>query len=81
MILDDGSFAALLERNVFIFCGNGSKKWQHLCRHSNAIFVDVNQNVADLAQIAARKLKDQDFSDLAYTEPAYLKNAYTGISK
>jgi hypothetical protein len=43
--------------------------------------VDVNQNVADLAQIAARKLKDQDFSDLAYTEPAYLKNVYTGIGK
>ena len=66
---------------MVVFCGNGSKKWQHLCFHGNAIFVDVKQNVADLAEIAAKKLKDQDFSDLAYTEPAYLKNVYTGSSK
>ena len=48
---------------------------------ANAIFVDVKLNVADLAEIASKKLKDRDFSDLAYTEPAYLKNVYTGNSK
>ena len=81
MVLDDSSFAAILQGHVVVFCGNGSKKWQHLCINSNAIFVDVKLNVADLAEIASKKLKDRDFSDLAYTEPAYLKNVYTGNSK
>ena len=81
MILEEGAFATILQSHVVVFCGNGSKKWQHLCIHGNAIFVDVQQNVADLAEIAAKKLKDRDFGDLAYTEPAYLKNVYTGSGR
>ena len=81
IILDENSFAAELQNHVIIFCGNGSKKWQHLCSHKNAVFVDVTQNVADLANAAHEKFNNNDFSDLAYTEPAYLKNVYTGKSK
>ena len=64
-----------------LFCGNGSKKWQHLCLEYNAEFADVALNVADLAESASKKFNNRAFSDLAYTEPAYLKNAYTGKSK
>jgi tRNA threonylcarbamoyladenosine biosynthesis protein TsaB len=78
IILDENSFAAELQNHVIIFCGNGSKKWQHLCSHKNAVFVDVTQNVADLAEAAQEKFNNNDFSELAYTEPAYLKNVYTG---
>ena len=81
IILDENSFAAELQKHVIIFCGNGSKKWQHLCSHKNAVFVDVTQNVADLANAAHEKFNNSDFSDLAYAEPAYLKNVYTGKSK
>jgi tRNA threonylcarbamoyladenosine biosynthesis protein TsaB len=81
MVLDEASFAATLENHVIIFCGNGSKKWQYLCIHTHAVFVDVGQNVADLAEFAAQKFKLRTFSDLAYTEPAYLKNVYTGKNK
>lgn len=81
IILDENSFSAELQNHVIIFCGNGSKKWQHLCSYTNAVFVDVAQNVADLAEMAHEKFNNNDFSDLAYTEPAYLKNVYTGKSK
>lgn len=81
LIINDSSFAASLQNNMIIFCGNGSKKWQHLCIHSHAVFVDVSQNVADLAEFAAKKLRLKAFTDLAYAEPAYLKNVYTGNSK
>jgi len=80
-VLDESSFAIELQNHVIIFCGNGSKKWQHLCSHSNAVFVDVTPNVADLAETALEKFNKNDFSDLAYTEPAYLKNVYTGKIK
>lgn len=78
MVLDETSFATELQHHVIIFCGNGSKKWQHLCSHSHAVFVDVSQRVDDLAEAALEKFNKKDFSDLAYTEPAYLKNVYTG---
>jgi tRNA threonylcarbamoyladenosine biosynthesis protein TsaB len=81
IVLDETSFAAELQTHVVLFCGNGSKKWQHLCSHTNAVFVDIMQQVDDLAEAALNKFVKNDFSGLAYTEPAYLKNVYTGKSK
>ena len=81
MILDENTFAAELQTHVIVFCGNGSKKWQQLCRDANAIFVEVNQHIDDLAEIALVKFNKNEFSELAYTEPAYLKNVYTGKIK
>ena len=81
VILDENSFAGELSQHIILFCGNGSKKWQNLCIHTNAVFVNVAQNIADLAEVAAKKYISGTFSDLAYTEPAYLKSFYTGTIK
>ena len=81
VVLDETSFGNELKDHVILFCGNGSKKWQHLCIYNNAVFVDVNRNVTDLAESASKKFNIGTFSDLAYTEPTYLKNVYTGKSK
>jgi tRNA threonylcarbamoyladenosine biosynthesis protein TsaB len=78
VILEHHSFEKELERNVILFCGNGIKKWQNLCMHSNAVFADVTQKVTDLAETAAKKYRKGEFSDLAYSEPAYIKSFYTG---
>ena len=48
---------------------------------TNAVFVEVFLNVSDLAEIALKKFNKGAFSDLAYTEPAYLKAVYTGTPK
>jgi tRNA threonylcarbamoyladenosine biosynthesis protein TsaB len=79
--LNETSFDTRLQSHVIVFCGNGSKKWQHLCIHPNAVFVDIKQQIDDLAEAALDKFVKNDFSELAYTEPAYLKNVYTGKSK
>lgn len=81
LVLDKASFAEQLEDHAIIFCGNGSKKWQNLCIHHNAVFAEVSHNVADLAESASKKYENGIFSDLAYAEPAYLKNVYTGKAK
>jgi tRNA threonylcarbamoyladenosine biosynthesis protein TsaB len=81
VVLNETSFANELQNNVMVFCGNGVKKWQNLCSHSNAVFVEIKQQVDDLADAALDKFVKNDFSELAYTEPAYLKNVYTGKSK
>jgi tRNA threonylcarbamoyladenosine biosynthesis protein TsaB len=78
VVLDENSFSEWLSEHVIVFCGNGSKKWQNLCMHVNAVFVDVTPNVADLAAMASKKFNEGSFADLAYTEPAYIKSVYTG---
>jgi tRNA threonylcarbamoyladenosine biosynthesis protein TsaB len=78
MILDEDSFREQLEQNRIIFAGNGSIKWRTICNHQNAEFSNANHSIGDLAAIAAVKYKSSSFSDLAYTEPEYLKNVFTG---
>lgn len=78
LILNEQSFREELAGHVVIFCGNGIKKWQNLCLDNNAVFVDVFLNMSDLAETASEKFRKGAFSDLAYTEPAYLKSVYTG---
>lgn len=81
VILDEGSLRSELENHIIIFCGNGSKKWQNLCMHKHAVFVDAAHDAGDLALAAAEKYIQGTFSDLAYAEPAYLKTFFTGKIK
>ena len=80
MILDENAFRSQLDKNVVVFCGKGTTKWQEICQHVNAVFSQVSIQVTDLAVLAAGKFTLGEFADLAYSEPAYLKNFYTGAS-
>ncbi len=74
-IIDENSFSNFLQENKIYFLGNGSNKCQEIINHSNAIFID---NIKPLAEnmivLAEEKIAQQDFSDLAYFEPSYLKD-------
>lgn len=78
LVLEESGFSDWLESNKIVFCGNGSIKWQSICRHPNAVFVTTIHRVDDLAEQAAKKYNKQEFTELAYSEPAYLKSVYTG---
>jgi tRNA threonylcarbamoyladenosine biosynthesis protein TsaB len=78
IVLDENSFAAELNHNIVVFCGNGSTKWKAVTKHSNAVFQPVTHRIDELCAVASEKYGLSDFSGLAYTEPAYLKNVYTG---
>lgn len=78
LILDHHAFKEELEKSTMVFCGNGSVKWQTICNHNNAVFSDIAYNVEDLSTIAAQKFAESDFTEIAYAEPFYLKNVYTG---
>jgi tRNA threonylcarbamoyladenosine biosynthesis protein TsaB len=78
LILNEQTFGHELANHVILFCGNGSKKWQNLCIHPHAVFADVTHDATDLAASAAQKFEKVAFSDLAYTEPTYLKHFYSG---
>lgn len=77
MILDEQSFSKFLLKNKIVFSGSGAAKWQALCKSGNAIFVNpLNKGLA-LSVLAFKKLRENEFADLAYTEPLYLKEFFT----
>lgn len=78
LILHESAFVAELAQGVAVFCGNGAEKWKNICNHINAVYIDAVHEIEDLAEIAAEKFKNGVFSELAYTEPDYFKNVYTG---
>lgn len=75
LILDHESYGEFLESQHVAFFGNGSQKWQSLCRSDNAIFVpDVVPLASDMTALSERAYSRGEFLDLAYSTPNYLKD-------
>lgn len=79
-ILDEQSFKEL-EGKKILFLGDGAKKAQEILQISGA---DFNENVYPSAKYlikkAVEKFNRQDFEDVAYFEPFYLKD-FHGVKK
>jgi tRNA threonylcarbamoyladenosine biosynthesis protein TsaB len=74
MILDAESFDEWLVGNGIVFFGNGAGKWQPLVKSHNAFFSDNCYQSSDIAYLSFRRFKQDNFSDLAYTVPIYIKD-------
>lgn len=73
-IIDNQSFADLLETQKILFCGNGSDKCRQTIVSDNAIFLDnINPLSSNMVAIAQEKFANGIFEDTAYFEPFYLK--------
>ena len=78
LVLNPTTFASILERQKILFLGNGSQKFQQVSQHlENAMFKNFPLNPSALATIIYRNFIGNNFAGLAYTEPLYLKEAYT----
>jgi tRNA threonylcarbamoyladenosine biosynthesis protein TsaB len=72
--VDENTFAEVLSQRKVIFCGNGAAKCREVINHPNAIFVDgVYPLATGMLALAERAFVRQQFSDVAYYEPFYLK--------
>lgn len=82
VILDELSFKEELNNRSLICFGNGSSKWKNVSRYPNVLFIDEKINIAkSLAKLAFSLHLSQNFANLAYAEPVYLKEFYTYIKK
>jgi tRNA threonylcarbamoyladenosine biosynthesis protein TsaB len=70
-----------LEEGKVVFAGSGSEKLKDLVKHSNATFVSIYAEAKDLATIANDKWKKQEFEDVAYFEPNYIKAVHITATK
>ena len=78
LVLTPASFDHLVGRQKILFLGNGSEKFRQVCQNlDNAIFRNFPLNPSALSMITYRNFIGNNFAALAYTEPLYLKEAYT----
>ena len=74
-IIDENSFLAALEQGEVHFLGDGAHKCKEIITHRNAVFVDdMFPSSREMALLSYHKFKKNDFEDLAYFEPFYLKD-------
>ena len=74
-IVDENTFAEVLSQRKVIFCGNGAAKCREVINHPNAIFVDgVYPLATGMLALAERAFARNEFCDVAYYEPFYLKD-------
>lgn len=79
-IITAASFAELQQDGrPFVIFGNGAKKCVELLE--GAVWVDIAPSARGLARLAERAFEQQQFEDIAYFEPFYLKDFVVTTSK
>lgn len=75
MILDEHSFESLLEQGyTLVLMGNGSNKAREVLTRAGVCFIDGVKPVAvDMMALAEKSFREQNFIDVAYSTPLYLK--------
>ncbi|WP_109301463.1 tRNA (adenosine(37)-N6)-threonylcarbamoyltransferase complex dimerization subunit type 1 TsaB [Aquimarina sp. AU474] len=78
-ILDERSFSEYLEKSKVYFIGNGVEKFAAICDNDQAIFIQNKLPSAnEMAIISYAKFLKEDFEDVSYFEPYYLKDFLVG---
>ena len=78
LIVDENSFAAERPQKRILFCGNGAAKCQPLLQGTNSLFSSSGASARNLISPAYRRWQRQQFEDVAYFEPFYLKAFIAG---
>jgi len=81
-ILEKESYRAILDERNVIFFGNGSNKASEIISHPNASFIHgVEASATGQATLALEKFKRNEFLNVAYFEPSYLKEFIATLPK
>ena len=72
--MDADTYREYLDRGPVYFFGDGAEKKKTVIQHPNAHFIDNIHPLAKYMQpLAERKFLREEFADVAYSEPFYLK--------
>ena len=80
-IIDETSFAEYLEQGPVLFIGDGAGKCADVIKHPNAHFCQCHPKASSMLQPALEAYRRQNFKDVAYFEPFYLKEFVATVSK
>jgi tRNA threonylcarbamoyladenosine biosynthesis protein TsaB len=76
LILEEGVFASILEKGRVYFVGDGVEKVKEEVKSANALFVAdwaISLSAKNMGVLASEKQARQEWEDLAYFVPNYLK--------
>jgi tRNA threonylcarbamoyladenosine biosynthesis protein TsaB len=79
MILPDDRVGEPDEKTCFV--GNANEKVARLVANIGSKFIDLSPRADHLSDLAVSKFQANNFEDLAYYEPYYLKDFVAGIGK
>lgn len=81
-IIDEDTYKEILASHQVCFFGNGSGKCKELLTHPNAHFIDgVDPSASSMIEPVLKRYMQQQFEDVAYFEPFYLKDFIATTSK
>ena len=81
-IVETDSFSKILAEDEVLFFGDGADKCQGLITNANATFItDVYPSAKDMVAVAEKAFVQQQFENVAYFEPYYLKHFVAGVKK
>ena len=81
-IINENSFAEILKDKKIYFFGNGAEKCKPFITHENAIFIsEVYPLATSMVTLSQAAFEIEDFADVAYFEPFYLKAAHVTVPK
>lgn len=82
MILDENSYATILKDKEVWFVGDGAAKAKSVIKSSNARWIDDLYPLAkDMLALSEKAFRENDFIDIAYSVPEYLKEYRTTTPK
>lgn len=75
-IVDEHSFFEWLEKGKVYFTGNGAEKCREVIRHVHAVFPEETEvpSASGMTGFAEQRFCENEFEDVAYFEPYYLKD-------
>jgi tRNA threonylcarbamoyladenosine biosynthesis protein TsaB len=80
-ILDDAFFSTLKKDENILFCGNGSGKINNLQLGRTHAIIQTQHTVNHMVEISEKAFLQQNFADIAYVEPIYVKEFYNAQQK
>lgn len=81
-IIDEHSFLETLKDHKVLYYGDGAMKCATTITHENAMFMEgVVTTAKSMGQLAYSKFVKEEYEDVAYFEPFYLKEFHTVPSK
>lgn len=78
IVVEQNSFIHMLSIGKTLFCGDGAIKTKDILKSENALFLHIDSLAEGMIESALDKYKKQEFEDVAYFEPFYLKDFIAG---
>lgn len=81
-VIDESFLARELAGNTVVFFGNGAAKCEKVIKSPNALFLPkINASAQYMTELVWEAYNNNQFEDVAYFEPFYLKDFVATVSK